>query len=160
MVYTVTGKPKVWLLGWQGTFLTLTLVYLFARVERPCYLLDFACWEPPASWKLTHAQLMECMRAQQCFSEQSLEFLGKILVQSGTGQATAWPPSIVECLTSGKPQDTCVENARQESKVVVCDVIREVLTRTGTDPKDIDILIVNCSLFSPTPSLCALAAHE
>jgi len=84
----------------------------------------------------------------------------QILATSGTGQATAWPPSIVQCLSDGKPQDRSVENARAESKQVICDVIRDVLQRTKTKATEIDILIVNCSLFSPTPSLCALAAHE
>eukprot|EP00613_Pedinella_sp_CCMP2098_P026743 CAMPEP_0171702248 /NCGR_PEP_ID=MMETSP0991-20121206/11495_1 /TAXON_ID=483369 /ORGANISM="non described non described, Strain CCMP2098" /LENGTH=539 /DNA_ID=CAMNT_0012291579 /DNA_START=100 /DNA_END=1720 /DNA_ORIENTATION=- len=160
IVYTVTGKPKVWLLGWQGTFLTLLLMYLFARMELPVYLLDFQVWEPPKSWQVTHEELMTIMKAQGCFNDDSMAFLAKILKQSGTGQATAWPPSIVQSLKDGKPQNSCVENAREESKLVVCDVIRDVLSRTNTNPKDVDILIVNCSLFSPTPSLCALAAHE
>ena len=56
-MYTVTGKPAVWLLGWQGTILTLTLVYLFARVETPCYLVDFVTWEPPADWKVTPSKI-------------------------------------------------------------------------------------------------------
>jgi len=34
------------------------------------------------------------------------------------------------------------------------------LEKTGLAPKDIDFLIVNCSLFSPTPSLCAMIAHK
>ena len=130
------------------------------QVEPPCYLVDFSTWEPPEEWKVDHKQLMQMMAAQQCFNEQSMAFLEKILAQSGTGQATAWPPSIVQCLKDGKPQDTSVENARSESKQVICDVIRDVLEKTGTKPKEVDILIINCSLFSPTPSLCALAAHE
>jgi FAE1/Type III polyketide synthase-like protein len=32
------------------------------------------------------------------------------------------------------------------------------LKKTGTDPKSIDILVVNCSLFSPTPSLCSMVS--
>merc|ERR1712014_399920 len=31
---------------------------------------------------------------------------------------------------------------------------------TGVTAKDIDFLIVNCSLFSPTPSLCAMISHK
>ena len=158
--YTIKAKPKVWVLGWQGTFLTLLLVYLFARLEPPVYLLDFCVWEPPDDWKVTHPQLLEMMRRQRCFNEESISFMTKILERSGTGQATAWPPSIVQCLRDGKPQDRSVENARAESKRVVCDCIREVLEKTGTRAREVDILIVNCSLFSPTPSLCALAAHE
>jgi 3-ketoacyl-CoA synthase len=112
------STPEVWLLGWQGAGLTLTLVYLLARVEAPCYLVDFACWEPPASWRVDHGQLLKMMAAQNCFNAQSMEFLAKILATSGTGQATAWPPSIVACLETGKPQDRSVENARAESKQV------------------------------------------
>ena len=40
------------------------------------------------------------------------------------------------------------------------DCVRNALRRTGTDPKSIDILVINCSLFSPTPSLCSMVINE
>lgn len=40
------------------------------------------------------------------------------------------------------------------------DVVRRVLEQTKLKPKDIDVLIINCSLFSPTPSLCAMIINE
>jgi 3-ketoacyl-CoA synthase len=40
------------------------------------------------------------------------------------------------------------------------DVVRRVLEQTKLKPKNIDVLIVNCSLFSPTPSLCAMIINE
>jgi len=60
---------------------------------------------------VNHEQLLRMMRAQNCFSDDSMTFLAKILAQSGTGQATAWPPSIVQCLHDGKPQVTAREPA-------------------------------------------------
>merc|ERR1712187_373618 len=39
-------------------------------------------------------------------------------------------------------------------------IVQEVFAKTGLSPRDIDFLIVNCSLFSPTPSLCAMICHE
>lgn len=39
-------------------------------------------------------------------------------------------------------------------------MVRQVLESTNTKPKDIDILVVNCSLFSPTPSLCSIIVNE
>ena len=36
----------------------------------------------------------------------------------------------------------------------------DVLKKTGLKAQEIDILIINCSLFSPTPSLCAMVANK
>jgi hypothetical protein len=43
-------------------------------------------------------------------------------------------------------------------QTVMYDCVRNALKKTGTDPKSIDILVVNCSLFSPTPSLCSMVS--
>jgi 3-ketoacyl-CoA synthase len=40
------------------------------------------------------------------------------------------------------------------------DCVSQLLKNTGHSAKDIDILIVNCSLFSPTPSLCAMIIND
>lgn len=39
-------------------------------------------------------------------------------------------------------------------------VVRDVLAKTKTDPRSIDILVVNCSLFAPTPSLASMIINE
>ena len=38
--------------------------------------------------------------------------------------------------------------------------IDELIKRTGLKMRKVDILVVNCSLFSPTPSLCAMIANH
>mmetsp|Transcript_22110 Transcript_22110/g.69151 ORF Transcript_22110/g.69151 Transcript_22110/m.69151 type:complete len:541 (+) Transcript_22110:50-1672(+) len=152
-----TMHPVLFDMGWRGTFLFLCLVYLWARMHHPVYLVEFSVFEPPEAWKLSHGELLECMRRQQCFTEESLSFLARILAKSGTGPATAWPPGIVRCLGPEKPvADQSVEAARKESETVICTVVADVLRKTATPPAEVDILIVNCSLFSPTPSLCAM----
>jgi 3-ketoacyl-CoA synthase len=40
------------------------------------------------------------------------------------------------------------------------DCVARVLAQTNTKAKDIDILVVNCSLFSPTPSLCSMIINH
>jgi len=100
------------------------------------------------------------MRAQGVYTNESIEFQEKILARSGCGPSTAWPPTIVACLKSGKPQDVKVQAAREEAEAVMFDVVKQVLESTGTKAKDVDILIVNCSLFSPTPSLCSMIVNE
>jgi 3-ketoacyl-CoA synthase len=45
--------------------------------------------------------------------------------------------------------------------VQVCfSSIREVLSKAGVRPHEIGILIVNCSLFNPTPSLSAIVMNH
>jgi 3-oxoacyl-[acyl-carrier-protein] synthase III len=102
---------------------------------------------------------MDCLRAENAYTEDSLEFMKRLLLTSGVGPKTAWPPSITRAL-DGLPRLTSSEQAREESKTVIFEVVRDVLSKTNLKPKDIDILIINCSLFSPTPSLCALVIHE
>ena len=43
---------------------------------------------------------------------------------------------------------------------MIYDCVRNVLAKTKVDPRKIDILVINCSLFSPTPSLCTMVINE
>ena len=49
---------------------------------------------------------------------------------------------------------------RKESEVVLSAVVEDVLAKTNLSAQDIDILIINCSIFSPTPSLCAMVSNK
>lgn len=65
----------------------------------------------------------------------------------------------MELLKSGK-HDFSMTAAREESKTVMFSVFEEAIKRAGITAKDVDFLIVNCSLFSPTPSLAAMVHSE
>ncbi|GAU35195.1 hypothetical protein TSUD_31250 [Trifolium subterraneum] len=50
--------------------------------------------------------------------------------------------------------------ARKEAEEVMFGAIDELLEKTGVKAKDIGILVVNCSLFNPTPSLSAMIVNH
>lgn len=50
--------------------------------------------------------------------------------------------------------------AREEAQDIIFSAMDSLFNKTGLKPKDIDILIVNCSLFSPTPSLSAMVINK
>ncbi|OMO99659.1 FAE1/Type III polyketide synthase-like protein [Corchorus olitorius] len=50
--------------------------------------------------------------------------------------------------------------ARKEGETVMFGAVDELLAKTGVKPRDIGILVVNCSLFNPTPSLSAAIVNR
>jgi len=152
-------RPFAFDLGWRTIGLVGILFWYLTHREKAVYLLDFATFEPPEDWRLSPDELLQAMRRQDCFTEESLEFMERMLKQSGVGPATAWPPGIVRSL-KGLPTLKSVEASREESETVIFDVVEQVLRSTKTNPKNIDILVINCSLFSPTPSLCSMVINK
>lgn len=145
----------------QITVLLLLLGAWRMRRESPVYLMGFATWKAPDSWKLTHDQIMSLMQQQECFTEESLAFMRRILERSGTGPATAWPPSITYCAEQkGAKVNQRLETRREEARVIVLEVVQDALEKAKVKPHEIDVLIINCSLFSPTPSLCAMVINH
>lgn len=53
-----------------------------------------------------------------------------------------------------------MRNARSEAELVMFGAVRNALEKAKLKPKQVGILIVNCSLFSPTPSLCAMIINH
>ncbi len=58
------------------------------------------------------------MRKQPEFTEDSINFMERMLNQSGVGPATAWPPGIIN-VKNGMKYDSSIEASRNEAEV--CD---------------------------------------
>jgi 3-ketoacyl-CoA synthase len=132
----------------------LATLYLVARPRR-VYLVDFACFKPPAAHLCSKETFMERSKQTGSFSEESLSFQRKILERSGHGQMTYAPKSLLEV-----PANLTFEEAKKEAAMIMFGAIDELLAKTKVRVKDIGILIVNCSLFNPTPSLSAMVVNR
>ncbi|KAL1528946.1 hypothetical protein AB1Y20_010268 [Prymnesium parvum] len=151
--------------GWARLLLLAILVaFLLFRGTRTVYLVDFATFDAPEEWKVTKAELLTVLRhageQRQTFGEEDLAFMEKVLANSGTGDATAWPPSMVKCKSPHIAPDESMHAARQEAEMVFIKCVGQLLRQTNVRAKEVDFLIVNCSLFSPTPSLCAMISNQ
>lgn len=58
------------------------------------------------------------------------------------------------------PPNPCMAEARKEAEAVMFGAVDELLMKTGVRAKDIGIVVVNCSLFNPTPSLSAMIVNH
>ncbi|KAL8463358.1 hypothetical protein ACS0TY_034136 [Phlomoides rotata] len=79
----------------------------------------------------------------------------RILERSGLGEETCLPPSIHYI-----PPMPTMEAARGEAETVIFSAIDSLMAKTEIRAKYIDILIVNCNLFCPTPSLSAMVVNN
>jgi len=129
------------------------LSYVFLK-NRPVYLVDFSVWVPPSDWYTPMERFISGSLNSKKFTEESMTFQEKILARSGLGTKTSLPP-LLEI-----PDSINMENARKEFETVMFQTVADILKKTGVKPKDIGILVVNCSLFNPTPSLCAMVINH
>ncbi|WCJ33901.1 3-ketoacyl-CoA synthase 4 [Euphorbia peplus] len=129
-------------------------VYIMSR-PRPVYLVDYACYKPPAHLKVKYQQFMDHSRLTGDFDDSSLEFQRKILERSGLGEETYAP----EAMHSIPPRPSMAA-ARDEAEQVMFGALDDLFKNTNIKAKDIGILVVNCSLFNPTPSLSAMIINK
>ncbi|KDP46259.1 hypothetical protein JCGZ_10099 [Jatropha curcas] len=129
-------------------------VYIMTR-PRSVYLVDYACYKPPPKLQVKFHQFMEHSKLTGDFDESSLEFQRKILERSGLGEETYVPEAMHHI-----PPRPSMAAAREEAEQVMFGALDILFANTNIKPKDIGILVVNCSLFNPTPSLSAMIINK
>lgn len=138
-----------------SAFLVVGLtVYIMTR-PRPVFLVDYSCYRAPDNLKAPFGRFMKHSRLTGDFDDSSLEFQRKILERSGLGEETYVP----EAMHFIPPQPSMAA-ARQEAEQVMFGALDNLFANTNVKPKDIGILVVNCSLFNPTPSLSAMVVNK
>lgn len=129
-------------------------VYFMSR-PRPIFLVDFSCYLPEDRLKVPIPLFMERTRMSGFFDEKSMDFQEKILERSGLGERTYLPPAMHEI-----PPCPNMRLAREEAEAVMFGCLDELFEKTKVKPKDVGVLVVNCSLFNPTPSLSAMIVNK
>jgi len=119
------------------------------------YLVDFAVYQPPDDLKVPTDRFLRQTRRSGFFDEDAVKFQEKLLTRTGLGEDTYFPPGILS-----DPPSLTMKDARHESELVLFTSLEELFQKARVTAKDIDILIVNCSLFNPTPSLSSMIVNR
>ncbi|KAL7220293.1 hypothetical protein ACSBR2_013209 [Camellia fascicularis] len=127
----------------------------FMTRPRKIYLVNFACYKPEPARMCSRELFIDRSIQAGTFTEENIAFQKKIVERSGLGQKTYLPEAVIRV-----PPNPCMADARKEAEMVMFGAIDEVLAKTGVKAKDIGIVIVNCSLFNPTPSLSAMVVNH
>ncbi|GFQ00181.1 3-ketoacyl-coa synthase 4 [Phtheirospermum japonicum] len=98
---------------------------------------------------------MKHSRLTDNFDESSLEFQRKTLEWSGLSDET-YVPEAMHFI----PPRLSMRVAREETEQVMFGALDSLFANTRINPKQIVVLVVNCSLFNSTPSLSAMIVNK
>ncbi|KAI9106496.1 hypothetical protein K1719_022024 [Acacia pycnantha] len=143
------------LLPFSGVFVCTLSVYFMSR-PRSIYLIDFACYKPNDDLKVPREEFIEVARRSGKFDEESLEFQKRMLMSSGIGDETYIPKAVI----GSSESSATMKEGRAEASMVMFGALDELFEKTGVRPKDVSVLVVNCSIFNPTPSLSAMIINH
>ncbi|XP_054822696.1 probable 3-ketoacyl-CoA synthase 21 [Prosopis cineraria] len=135
-------------------FAVLAVLYLAYRRKVEIYLIDYSCYCPPSSYRLTKSMFKESM-VHDNMDPDSVAFQCKILEKSGYSEQTCIPPPLA-CI----PKTKALSSALEEVETIMFAAIAHLYQQSNINPKAIDILITNSSVFSPTPSLSAMVVNK
>lgn len=140
----------------SGFALLLFLFGLYwAKRSTPVYLVDFACYKPEDERKMSIESFLKMSEESGSFTEETLQFQRRISTRSGLGDETYFPRGI-----TSRPPSLSLAEARLEAEQVMFGALDALFKKTGVQPREIGILIVNCSLFVPTPSLASMIVNH
>ncbi|MCO5586084.1 hypothetical protein L7F22_040023 [Adiantum nelumboides] len=126
------------------------VVYWYSQVHPPCYLVDFCCTEAEGNAVVTAEAFSKFLRTWKSVKESNLLFQERVFLRSGIGEESYAPPRLI-----AKAEETNLEDARSETEGLIQAATKRLLQKVGVDARAIDIVVVNSSLFNPTPSLAA-----
>ncbi|KAI3989285.1 hypothetical protein MKX01_004834 [Papaver californicum] len=153
LIQTLFSLSKLHILIAIMFVLILTKQFYYLSTSNKVYLIDFSCYQPP-SW--LRAPICSNLEHFEHFNKESKDFMTKVLLRSGIGSSAHFPR-----VMQNIPPEPCLEDSLQEVKDITFTAVEDLFHKTNiTNPKIIDILIVNCSMFSPTPSISSMIINK
>ncbi|KAK2965412.1 hypothetical protein RJ640_001489 [Escallonia rubra] len=180
----VTMKEALWLISWASTCCTgspytsilprsspncIFVIFIFTSVvvnggsldplESPrspfSWIFIYACYRPPNSNRIPMSMFIKHVLLEKQFDDTNIDFQTKILEKSSFSEETCLHPSICRL-----PRTRSLSLSIKEAATVMFSMVADLLQKKDISPKAIDILITNCSIYCPTPSLSAMVINK
>ncbi|KAM0920703.1 hypothetical protein ACQ4PT_007334 [Festuca glaucescens] len=129
---------------------------LARRRQSRCYLLDYVCHKPSDDRKVNTEVAGDVVQRNSRLGISEYRFLLRVIIRSGIGEETYCPLNILE-----QREDTPThQDSVDEMDAFLDATIAGLFAKSGFEPRDVDVLVVNVSMFSPAPSLAARIVHR
>lgn len=135
--------------------LSVAIVLYLSFNSKHVYLVDFMCYKAPNTLRVPLSSLIEHLERWGKFDSKTIEFQTKISERSGIGNETYLPTGVHQF-----PCDLSLSSTLEEVEMVLFTIVQDLFTKHRIDPKSVDIIITNCSLVCPTPSLATMMINK
>ncbi|XP_022747554.1 3-ketoacyl-CoA synthase 19-like [Durio zibethinus] len=143
-------------------FITICLLIVFCVISyfyqrffqmrnQCCYMLAYECYKATDDRKLDSEACVRVVMRNKNLGLDQYRFLLQTMVNSGLGEETYGPRNVL----AGREETPTLEDAQAEMDEIMFDTLDKLFAKSGVSPSEIDILIVDVSLFAPAPSLTA-----
>uniref|UniRef100_A0A6N2M0J9 3-ketoacyl-CoA synthase n=1 Tax=Salix viminalis TaxID=40686 RepID=A0A6N2M0J9_SALVM len=119
-------------------------------------MLAYECYKAPEDRKLDTGTSARIVFRNKNLGIEEYKFLLRTIACSGIGEETYGPVNVI----SGQEDSPTLKDSISEMDVLIFDTLDKLFAKTGFFPSEIDILVVNVSLFSPAPSLAARVVNR
>lgn len=137
-----------------ATVLLLVAYLLYIR-SKCIYLIDFSCYLPPDNLRVPASHFIEHTEICQVHAKEAVDFHTKVAERSGVGNEACVPLSAHQM-----PPDCSLIRSQEEIETVLFTVVEDLLSKHKVKPKSIDIIVSNCSIFCPIPSIPAMIINR
>ncbi|XP_075097060.1 3-ketoacyl-CoA synthase 17-like [Nicotiana tabacum] len=134
---------------------SFSLLYYYHTRPHRVFLLNYSCYKPPPHRRCSYQIGESFLLKNVDLVQESIDFMRNIYLKSGLGDETYGPPFIFE-----EDKMPTLNSANQEAQEGIFSSIDDLLAKTLIDPQSIDIVIVTCGSFSPSPSLSSLILNH
>ncbi|KAK5795263.1 hypothetical protein PVK06_036521 [Gossypium arboreum] len=122
---------------------------IFQKRNQQCYMMGYECFKAADDRKLDTDACVKVVLRNKNLGLDQYRFLLKTIVSSGLGEETYGPRNVID----GREEFPSENDAHAEMDEIMFSTLDTLFEKTGVSPSDIDILVVDVSLFSPAPSL-------
>jgi len=142
-------------------FLALYICFLIWKLfdqkrDQECYILDYQCYKPTQDRMLGTEFCGKIIRRTENLGLNEYKFLLKAIVSCGIGEQTYAPRNVIE----GREASPTLNDGISEMEEFFDDSIAKLLARSALSPSEIDVLVVNISMFTSVPSLSSLIINR
>ncbi|KAL5722435.1 very-long-chain 3-oxoacyl-CoA synthase [Ranunculus cassubicifolius] len=116
-----------------------------------CYIIDYECHKPKDYRKLTPRICGDILVRNKNIGVDDYRFFLKLLTSSGTGEETYGPRNFI----MGRAQSPTLSDGISEMDEAFYKTLDNLFSKSKFSPSEIDLLVVNVSTFSPSPSFSA-----